>query len=131
MTFLLTKVGRKTILQVGTAINIVTCFTVAAGFWIREDNEPLGTTMVIGGLVVYMGNLTTTLAPIVWIFAAELVQPWLAPYAILFNWLGAAFVMFFFPIVTNLMPEQNPASLFVFFGIYSLIAFIFDHHFVI
>jgi hypothetical protein len=46
-----------------------------------------------------MANFGITLGPVVWVYLPEIIQPKILSYAAMVNWLTAAFIMLFFPVI--------------------------------
>ena len=65
---LLTKYGRKTILQFGTAGSAISNVIIAIGFWIDESHPTLALVLILTALFYYMANFNVSLGPIVWMY---------------------------------------------------------------
>jgi MFS transporter, SP family, xylose:H+ symportor len=98
-SYLLSKIGRKKILQFGTAIGGISNGIIAVGFFIKDANDSLGSGFILFGLVIFMANFGLSLGPVVWLYIPEIVQPSIIPYSTLVNWGGASLVMLLFPII--------------------------------
>jgi len=98
-SYLLSRIGRKVILQYGTFVGGVSNAIVAIGFFIKDSNDGLGSGLILFGLVVFMANFGLSLGPVVWLYIPEIVQPSIVPYSTLVNWGGASLVMLLFPII--------------------------------
>lgn len=86
-------------LELGSVGAALTCFVVGVGFLIRGDYPKLSLGLIIFGLVLFMANFGITLGPVVWVYLPEIVQPKILSYAAMVNWLTAAFIMLFFPVL--------------------------------
>lgn len=64
---MLAKIGRKTLLQVGTMIEIISLIIVCIGYFLDSSE---GRTMIIVGLFLWMVGFGLSLGPIVWIYIA-------------------------------------------------------------
>lgn len=99
VSYLLSRIGRKTILQFGTAVGAVSNGIIATGFFIHDSNTTLGNVLILTGLVIYMANFGVSLGPVVWLYIPEIVQPKIVPFSTGLNWTGAALTMILFPIL--------------------------------
>ncbi len=99
VSYLLSKVGRKTLLQVGTALGAFATGIIAIGFFVKDSNSDLGSGFILFGLVVFMANFGISLGPVVWLYIPEIVQPNIISFSTGANWGAAALVMLFFPII--------------------------------
>lgn len=130
-SYLLTVVGRKVLLQVGSFMACVGCGVIAAGFFIKNSLPGVSIVLIVFGLVLFMANFGFTLGPVVWVYLPEIVQPNVLPYATMVNWASAAIIMLLFPVIKETLPDKNPAMLFLFFAIWSTLSFFFNKKFVI
>jgi hypothetical protein len=67
-SYLLSKIGRKTILQYGTAIGGISNAVIAIGFFIKDSNKDVSSGLILFGLVVFMANFGLSLGPVVWLY---------------------------------------------------------------
>jgi len=74
-SFLLSRFGRKKILQAGTAGSALANFTIGLGFYIYETHQTLSIVLILAALVFYMVNFNLSLGPIVWMYIPEIVRP--------------------------------------------------------
>lgn len=130
-SFLLTKFGRKTILQWGTIGSVITTGLIGLGFAINSIAHGLSVGLILLGLFCYMANFGLTLGPIVWMYIPEVVSPSFLPYSTMVNWGGAAASILFFPIIKEHLPGENPSGLFFFFTAWSAVSFLVNQKFVI
>lgn len=130
-SLLLHHFGRKTLLQIGVAVACVACIMSAVGFYLQDDYFDLSEKLIIVGLFVFMGNFGLSLGPIVWLSVPEIVQPRMVPFATASNWISASFIIILFPIFTDHLLEGDPAPLLLFFGLYCLGSWIFNHFFMV
>lgn len=103
-SYLLTKYGRKTILQYGTIGCILTTVTIGIGFAINSYASSFSVFLILTGLFCYMANFGLTLGPIVWMYIPEIVNASFLPYSTMMNWGGAAMCILFFPIIKAILP---------------------------
>jgi len=54
------------------------------------------------------------------------VQPNIVPFSTGVNWAGAALVMLLFPIIKSMLPNKNPAYLFLFFAAWCVGSFLLN-----
>jgi len=66
----LTRLGRKQILQAGTAVSVISLALIGIGFFIKisHDDSSFANGLIITGLVVFMANFGLSLGPIVWLY---------------------------------------------------------------
>ena len=69
-SILLSKFGRKTLLQIGTMIEVVSLIIVSIGYFLDSDG---GKSMIVAGLFMWNVGFGLSLAPIVWLYIAEIV----------------------------------------------------------
>jgi len=98
-SYLLTKLGRKTLLQFGCIGSCLSCLFIGIGFWTKADHHGFGLTMIIIGLALFMANFGLTLGPVVWVYLPEIIQSSILPYAIATNWGTASLIMLLFPMI--------------------------------
>lgn len=112
------KYGRKSLTYYGTIILCLNLVIIAGGYFIRESYIFLSQLVIVVFLFVYLVVFGLTYAPVMWIWVAEALLPHTIGYAVMVNWSGAAVVMIFFPILIELLPDRNPAYIFLFFAAY-------------
>ncbi len=105
VSYLLSRVGRKTLLQLGTIIGAISTGIIAVGFFIHDSNTDVGNIFILLGLVIFMANFGISLGPVVWLYIPEIVQPGVVPFSTGINWAGAALVMLLFPIIKSILPN--------------------------
>lgn len=130
-SYLLTVIGRKALLQIGSSMACVGCGIIAIGFFLENVSPGTSIVLIIFGLVLFMANFGFTLGPVVWLYLPEIVQPNILPYATMVNWASAALIMLLFPVIKETLPNKNPALLFLFFSIWSTLSFFFNKKFII
>ncbi len=127
-SYLLTRLGRKQILQVGTIVSVISLVMIGIGFFTRSS-EHFSNFMIIGGLVVFMANFGLSLGPIVWLYIPEILEPSLIPFSTGANWATATLITLLFPILKEAF--GNAAYLFLFYAVYSAVGFVFSQKYVI
>lgn len=136
-SYLLTKLGRKQILQGGTAVGIASLILIGAGFLLRGGSDhPVDTTtttvgnvMILIGLVIFMADFGLSLGPVVWLYIPEILEPDLIPFSTGANWGAATLITILFPILKSAF--GTPAPLFLFYAAYCLLGFLFSQKYVI
>ena len=113
---LLSKVGRKTLLQIGTLIEVMSLIIVSVGYFLNSDE---GKIMIVVGLFIWMIGFGLSLGPIVWLYIAEIIQPDFIPFPTTVNWFMAALVAILFPILLQAFGSAGP--IFAFFAGYTLL----------
>jgi MFS family permease len=131
VSYLLSKVGRKTILQFGSIFGAITTGIIGIGFFIHDSNTDVGNVLILSGLVIFMANFGLSLGPVVWLYIPEVVQPNIVPFSTGINWAGATVCMLLFPIIKDALPNQNPGYLFLFFAAWCILSFLINAKFVI
>ena len=96
--FLLTRIGRKFLLEMGAITTSIGATIVAIGFM----NNSL--TWILFGLIFFMACFGLTLGPVVWIYLSEVAQPKILSFATAANWGTCSLVMFLFPIIKKALP---------------------------
>lgn len=124
-SFLLTRIGRKLLLEIGALATAVGSLIVAIGFF---NNSLL---WILFGLVFFMACFGLTLGPVVWIYLPEVAQPKILSFATAANWATCSLVMLLFPILKDLLPGKNPAILFLFFSTWSIVSYFFNRIYVL
>lgn len=136
-SYLLTKLGRKQILQGGTLVAVISLVLIGIGFIIRGGSEEppegtattIGSIMIIGGLVIFMADFGLSLGPVVWLYIPEILEPSLIAFSTLANWTTASLITILFPILKKAF--GTPAPLFLFYAVYSTAGLIFSQKYVI
>jgi SP family xylose:H+ symportor-like MFS transporter len=126
VSYLLSRIGRKTILQIGTIFGAISTGIIGVGFFIHDSNTDVGNVFILLGLVIFMANFGLSLGPVVWLYIPEIVQPSIVPFSTGVNWAGAALVMLLFPIITEILPNKNPGYLFFFFSAWCVASFLIN-----
>jgi MFS family permease len=105
--YLLSKLGRKTILQFGTAVGAISTGIIGLGFLLKGDDGglDLGAVLILIGLMVFMANFGMSLGPVVWLYIPEIVQPNIIAFSTGANWGAASLVMLLFPIIKSALPD--------------------------
>jgi len=129
--YLLSKLGRRTILLYGTLFEGVACALISVGFFIKDSNSSISEVMILIGLFFYMAVFGLSLGPVVWLYIPEIVQPKIVPYSTASNWISASLVIILFPIITDNILDKNPGILFVFFTIWCAGSVVFNYFFVL
>lgn len=96
VSFLLSRFGRKPLLQIGTLITIVSLSLITAGFFLDSYT---GNIIVIVGIFVWMIAVGLAMNPIIWLYIAEIVEPTFITFPTMVNWLFAVLVGILFPIL--------------------------------
>lgn len=78
-SYLLRRVGRVTILQVGTFVSFISLLFVAVGFIIYAPSvsgsgSGSGSALIMIGLFLFMLNFGYSLGPVVWLYIPEVVE---------------------------------------------------------
>jgi MFS family permease len=136
-SYLLTKLGRKQILQGGTAVGIASLILIGAGFLLRGGSDhpddttttTVGNVMILIGLVIFMADFGLSLGPVVWLYIPEILEPDLIAFSTGANWGAATLITILFPILKKAF--GTPAPLFLFYAAYCLLGFLFSQKYVI
>lgn len=98
-SFLLTKIGRKKLLEMGSLAEAIGTCMIGVGFMNGSF------TWILCGLIFFMTCFGLTLGPVVWIYLSEIAQPNILSLAIAANWVTCSLVMLFFPIIKKQLPN--------------------------
>ena len=71
-SYLLTKFGRKTLLQLGTVLAAFCLLIIALGFFIQDSSQNVANALIVIGLVIFMANFGLSLGPLVWLYIVVL-----------------------------------------------------------
>ena len=107
-SYLLSRFGRKQILQSGCVAGTVALLCISVGFFFKpkgDGSSTMSTVFILIGLALFMANFGLTLGPVIWLYIPEIVQPSLVGVATGVNWLGASITMILFPILQEAMPN--------------------------
>ena len=122
---MLSKFGRKTLLQLGTIVFVISNVIISIGFMI---NSNVGNAFVIIGLVIFMANFGLTLGPVVWLCIPEIIEPDRVPIAVGSNWGSTSIIIFLFPILSSSIGQW---PLFMFFAGWCTVSFFVTQKFFI
>ena len=128
-SYLLTKFGRKTLLQLGTVLAAFCLLIIALGFFIQDSSQNVANALIVIGLVIFMANFGLSLGPLVWLYIPEIVEPKIVPFSTLANWTSASIVMILFPIIGSAIGSIGP--LFLFFCIWCVMSFFVNWKFMV
>ena len=67
-SYLLTVIGRKVLLQIGSFMSCVGCGVIAIGFFLTKTSPGVSIVLIVFGLVLFMANFGFTLGPVVWVY---------------------------------------------------------------
>lgn len=129
--YLLSRLGRRTILLFGTLFEGIACILISVGFFIKDNNSSASEIMILIGLFFYMAVFGLSLGPVVWLYIPEIVQPRIVAYSTTSNWISASLVIILFPIITDNVLDKNPGILFVFFTVWCICSVVFNYFFVL
>jgi hypothetical protein len=122
--------GRKQILQAGTAVSVLSLVLIGIGFFLSGDStKSISNVLIIGGLIIFMANFGLSLGPIVWLYIPEILEPDLIAFSTGANWATATLITILFPIIKDAL--GTAAYLFLFYAFYSLLGFFFNQKYVI
>ena len=130
-SFLLTKYGRKDIIQFGAVGAGIANIVMALGFWLNQEHPTLALVLLLGALFYYMASFNLSLGPIVWLYIPEIVEPSFVPYSTMVNWGSSALSILLFPIIKSGLPNGNPAPMFVFFALWSGLSYLINQRYVV
>ena len=72
-SFLLSRYGRATILNLGTLAAALSLTLIALGFIFKASMPELGSVFILMGLFAFMANFGLSLGPVVWLYIPEIV----------------------------------------------------------
>jgi SP family sugar:H+ symporter-like MFS transporter len=130
--YVLKKVGRKTLLQLGTLVSIILLIILGTAYLeVFNINGQLSTSqqiMIVVSLYIFMTSFGLTLGPVVWLYIPEIVQPNIVAFATLSNWTGGSLTIILFPILGGILGKS---ILFYFLAAWCLGSLLFNHKFVV
>jgi SP family arabinose:H+ symporter-like MFS transporter len=98
----LTKLGRKTILQFGTLVGIISLVMIGIGFIVQgsgANTNTFASVLIISGLIIFMADFGLSLGPVVWLYIPEILEPNYIAFSTLANWTTASLITILFPIL--------------------------------
>jgi SP family arabinose:H+ symporter-like MFS transporter len=115
--YLLAKVGRRTIIVVGTIS--VGLLTIVIGIVFLELDKGWKAGFALGMALIMVFNVVygLTLGPVVWLYVPEIAKKKIVPVATATYWGGCSFSLIVAPIITTIM--HSPYAVFLFFGAYT------------
>jgi hypothetical protein len=125
----LTRLGRKTILQFGTLVAVISLVMIGIGFIIQDSSNTFASVLIISGLIIFMADFGLSLGPVVWLYIPEILEPNYIAFSTLANWATASLITIFFPILKESF--GSPSYLFLFYAAYSIAGLVFSQKFVI
>lgn len=121
--WLIDKVGRKTLLVIGSAVMTISLAVVGFEF---SNAHPNG-TLVLFFILLFVAAFAVSFGPIVWLVIAEIfptnIRGRATAIASVALWIADFLVSQFFPI---LLGKTGPSATFFIFAVLGLIAFIFS-----
>ena len=127
-SLILKKIGRKSLLQLGTLISFVVLTIIGLAFVVM-DNNTAQQVLVIVSLYIFMISFGFTLGPVVWLYIPEIVPAIIVPYTTLSNWAGASITIILFPILGTAIGSSG--YLFFIFSLWCLLSLGVNHKYVI
>lgn len=127
---LLKSYGRVQVIQYGCIGLAASNLIVAAAFHFGTDETnkiPFGglsAFIIIISLLIYRAFFGLTLGPVVWMYIPEIVQPNIVPYSTMANYTSCTACMISFPIINKFLLGGNPAGLFLYFGLYTIMSYV-------
>lgn len=79
--------------------------------------------MILIGEFVYNLIYSSSVGSTLWVIMPAIIESSLLPYSTLMNWISSSIVLIGFPILRNMVLNDNSMWLFFFFGIYIFIGF--------
>ena len=125
----MTRLGRKTILQFGTLVAVISLVMIGIGFIIQDISNTFASVLIISGLIIFMADFGLSLGPVVWLYIPEILEPNYIAFSTLANWATASLITIFFPILKESF--GSPSYLFLFYAAYSIAGLVFSQKFVI
>ena len=89
---------------------------ISIGFFLKNTQGESATVLIVISLIIYMLDFGFSLAPVVWLYIPEIVEPKVVPFSTLANWTSAALVVILFPILESAF--GSPAPLFLFLTVW-------------
>jgi hypothetical protein len=126
-SYILKKVGRKILLQLGTGTSFVVLTVIGLAF-VTMHNNIVQQILVITSLYLFMISFGFTLGPVVWLYIPEIVPAEIVPYTTMGNWAGASVTIILFPILGKVV---GSGYLFFFLSVWCFFAFVFNSKYVV
>ena len=123
---LLSRIGRKPILQFGTSSTILALLLTAIGYFIEDgDEENEGAKiLILVGYFIFMFMFGLSQGPVIFLYVPEIVNPQFVSIASFANWATAAVISILFPILSDAF--GTPAPIFTFFAVWCFISLLFN-----
>lgn len=115
---ILSRYGRKVIIQNGTIFIILSLLCISLGFFIENL---FGNYLVVLGLVVYMATFGLSIGSVIWVIIPETIEPSRMSIAVGANWASAAFIMILFPVIKEV---TGIGPVYLIFAIYCSVIFV-------
>lgn len=125
VSFLLSRFGRKSLLQIGTLVTIIALIMITTGFFLNNED---GNITVVVGLFIWMIFVGMSINPIIWLYIAEISEPSFLTFPTMTNWMFGVLVSILFPI---LEASITAGPVFAFFTVYSFIFLLINQKIVV
>lgn len=122
--YLLKRVGRKALFQLGTAVSCVFMLLICIGFLALPDQTTGQQVLIIVSLFIFMFDFGMTLGPVVFLYIPEIVDPVVISYASMVNWLACGATLILFPIIGEYL---RIGFLFLFLSVWCLVSLVINH----
>lgn len=98
-SYAISRLGRKTLLQIGLLVLCICNALIFVGFDMRDEEETSGSVIIIVSMFAYLIIFGFSLGPVVSIYVSESVQPRTLSIASSIHWICSAAVIILFPII--------------------------------
>lgn len=120
--FALKKIGRKFLLQLGTAISLTVMILMSVSFLAIESYSTTQRVLVIFSMYLYIIGFGFTMGPVLELYIPEIVPARMMPWTSLSGWVGASIIFFLFPILGSVL--GNFGYLFVIHAVWCSLALV-------
>lgn len=127
-SMILKKIGRKSLLQIGTLVSFIVLTTIGVAFVAFKEGTGQQ-ILIIVSLYVFMTSFGFTLGPVVWLYIPEIVPASVVPFSTLANWAAASITIILFPILGDAIGQFG--YLFFMFSVWCLGSLLFNHRYVV
>lgn len=121
--WLLHKVGKRTLLQIGTVILALSLLLITIGFFMLNALHDVAFILILLGLIVFTFTFGITYGAIIWAYVSEIVEPSYTIIATMVTWIFASIVIILFPILKTSVLNGSPSILFLFFCAWMTVSF--------
>ena len=125
------KYGRRLMMLTGIALIGLCLFTMFIMFTFQNKIPTIAPWVILGAILFFVFNFTTSVGPVMWIYCSEIVQPRTFSAAITVHWIATALVAVAFPLAKSACGNPDCPYIFLFLFLCMVINFIVEYIFMI